>query len=318
MSALPELALISVKEYDPTPTGSALVISRYYPLFAAIGAVICLVFGIIWATYLIRYVRHIGHGGEINRICEQTYRAYYSDVTARQNQSYITNALVALAVGVGLGLDLIFDDVNVLPDFLSALLIALGAWLLLPFAKKARYTLYASAAYGVSSAVSFVLHVSFLEKYTYEMISRKMEAARAYTALTWASAIEMLLGVATLLFLMQAITEIILSHSGKVYEDMYKNGTENETRLTHKRRIRIASLFGMLALIDTFLQVILSGYTEFVGLNASAGASKEYMYIPQVAWFWLVPLALSLVWIVMFCTTLTDLQKNVQRRYENL
>ena len=117
---------------------------------------------------------------------------------------------------------------------------------------------------------------------------------------------------------MQAVSEIILSHSGKVYEDTHKNGTENETRLTHKRRIRIASLFGMLALIATFLQVILSGYTEFVELNATAGASKEYMYIPQIAWFWIVPLVLSLVWVVMFCTTVTDLQKNVQRRYENL
>lgn len=318
LSTLPELALISVKEYNPTPTGSSLVISRYYPLFAAIGAVICLIFGVIWASQLIRYVRHISQTDEINSVCEQTYRSYYSDIYAKQKQSYITNGLVAFAVGVGLGLDLIFDNYNVLPDFLSGILIVVGAWILLPFANKARYTLYTALAYTASATISYALHIAFLDKYTYEMISRKMEAARAYTTLTWSSAVEMLLGVTTLLFVMQTVLEIIFSHSGKVYEDIHKNSSENDTRFSHKKRIVTASVFGVLALVASFMQLVFSGYTKFVALNQSAGASQGYMYIPQFTWFWTVPLILSIIWIALFCSTISDLHKNVQRKYDNL
>ena len=316
LSTLPELALISVKEYNPTPMGRPLVISRYYPFFALIGAVLALAVGLVWAVYMCRYIRYIGADGSIDRVCEETYRSYYPDVTAQNRQARISGALLILAVGVGFNLDLIFDDINVLPDCLSALLLALGAWRLLPFARRACYAVWASVAYGVSSLVSYILTVLFLDKYTYEMIGRKMEAARAYTTLTWASAVELLLGVAALLFVMRSVNEVIFSHSGRIYDDPYKNGSEEEKRGSLKNRMLIASLLGVLSLLAAFVQVILSGYTEFVELNT--GAEHGYMYIPEVAWFWIVPLLLTLAWVVCFATTTSDIRKNVQRRYSTL
>ena len=312
-SCLPELALVPVNPGDVSSGGVRFWLS-FYPFLAAAAALIVLAFGIWLFVVFCRYFSRLSRAGNADRLISERYEADRDRVNALHTVDGLRIFFLLLAVSTALGIDVIFDRVNVLPDLFSAVLLVVSL-LFLNRRFDGVFVGRCAAVAGIYAAVSTVttvLSTLFYDQYGVDALSiGDPGAKRLYRLLTVSDGLEAALAIATALLLFGILARLIpLSVGGG---GLRRQTEETERSLKCENVLfLIATILGAVA---TFLGVVFESMTRVV---ASEGETPRMLLVSRVEWFWMVPLVLSLVRLIVILHFTARLRDEARERYLGL
>jgi len=307
MSTLPEMTLISVKQYNPDYVfeGSRIVWSAYYPLFAIVGAVLVLAFGVVWAAYALRYCAYLKQADEIDPMIVGHYEKEREYLYTKRDYARVAMGLLLLIVAVGFAIDFVLDDVNVVPDATSVILFVIGIQLLRPSVGHGHISSLLFGLYGLASVVANVFKISFVSKYTYRMIETVPAAASLYTQYSIVYVVETVLACVAFASLCGLLKDLYKKYAPKAFEG-------NEKKLS--QHIYAFVGLGWLSAIGSLLYVLSMRYTKPV--ETAVDEVIGVLTFPKWEWFWMVPLLLALAWLVYSISFLGNLRDSIKEKAE--
>ncbi len=159
VAVLPELTVLTHTSGGAEWDGNSLY--DYVGLFRLGGEAISLILGIVWLVATFRFM-HLLKADK--PFFERLHRRYEIDVLSRRDMlamRAIKAAMISLAAATVFFIDFYIEGVDVLPDFLGAILLGLSLYVLRPYAGRQRLPLAATVAYGVSAAVLWILQLRY-------------------------------------------------------------------------------------------------------------------------------------------------------------
>ena len=304
-SCLPEFALIPVSAGSSAESGGGTTGSTVafwlnaYPKIALAAAILVLTFGIWLFVLFRRYFKRLSAEGKADELIALRYEEDRERINGLHTVEGMRIFLMLLTVSVALGIDLVFDHVNVLPDLLSALLLIVS---LLFLARRfegvgvGKCVAFAGG-YAAVSLISTVLSILFYEKYGLSSLEVGDAAAkRLYLFLTVSSAVEAALAIVVWVYLFLILARLIPLAISPVSGHLSRQTDEIERGI---RRRNVAFLIAsVVTSLAGLIEVILSSMTTSVLLDPDAGVGTSAQVL-KVDWFWMVPLVLSIIRMVM-------------------
>ncbi len=317
LSCLPEIALVPLTEIDLSGT-KIIKWNALYPILLILACFVLLIFGIIWACYIVAYVKRIAADKEAGK--RIAARITVGSRAERQNSfRLISHTFLFLSIAILLQFDIVFDEVNYIPDTLSAIFFFLSALCLNRLIGKQIPLLLTTVGYGVASVAYYTTNALFYEDYTDAMISMYQEAADAHTRLLIVSGITSLIFIVMLILFALTLRQIIeryigLVNGGLLYERMtekMRHATDEEKKvLDHsysavekaaKREMRIklliCTVIGVIYAATAFLNDLGARYTERV--DASSDYTTGYTYLSRFGWLGAVLWLVGIAWFVL-------------------
>lgn len=316
-ASLPEFALVPVTNTADTDIGLSWL-PRFYPFLTLFAFLVVLVFGIAFAIRSFRYFRLVDKDCAVAEVVA-AHRAEKAELLERKSKvSLYKSALAILAIAIGLGIDLIFDNQNILPDPLAGILLTVAMLMLAKRFISARYAAAAAFLYTVASTVSYVLSTRYFSEYDYSSLYDHKDALELYAAYLNAALIETVLAALTI----AAIAWVLLRLIPTAVIDRGKGCSLQTAQLRRGFRIEtvLLSVIGILTAIAGYAYAILSQYIETVlldtdreGAEALGGAISADL--PAIPYLWLWPLLLSLAYLAVGIHLTTRLRAETEHSY---
>ena len=155
---LPEISVLS-HEKGGVEAGEATQFYDFVGLYRLLGGGISLILGIVWLILTVRLIRKLKGDTPFFEALTEKYNA---EVLTRHDlfaMRAVKASLGCLLVASVCALDVYLDNINVLPDILTALFLILSVVFIRRYAGKNIPALVASAAYGLVSGFSWYLQV---------------------------------------------------------------------------------------------------------------------------------------------------------------
>ncbi|MFA5561173.1 MAG: hypothetical protein WDA00_00825 [Eubacteriales bacterium] len=315
LACLPEFSLIYLTDIDQMTGGLSVNWVSYYPLLLLLALVLGIAFGCLWAYMMFAYLRHL----RADRGLQDFLRSHFADkaATMKNKDTYriLSVVLTLLIAAVGFGLDFIFDDINVLPDVVSAGLFCAAMLFMLRLEKRARPAAVASAVYAAFSLANYLFTVKFLSQYAYSTLAISEPARHMYSWVLVTSAAEFLAFAACLLLLAPVLVRLILHYiGGEQAPDSSRGPYDAQYCRQLCRRTRLFVALGLCSGLSTFAYQYLIQFTQTVRLRPEAGMGLSAT-MPMFGWFWTVPLALSVIWLVYAANLFAALRQSAETRW---
>ncbi len=233
MSFLPELSDLTSTEYNENMGITNMY--RYIGLMRMLCFIPVLIVGIIWivrcVTYFNRVSKDVEFVGALERVYDEKV-AHKSGIFVKRN---IAIAFGVLLVATFFSLDFRMENINMFPDFVSAVL--LFAFFLV-ISKKTKMNVKLPVAlacvYFAVSVWAYVSEVAFFRDFYYGAIYRSEEAMSAYVLMAVSACVSTLLFVLLCFAALRCINAVIDSHTGVISVSM----TQGEAQAKMNAAIR--------------------------------------------------------------------------------
>ena len=296
-TVLPELSYLSLAE------GVGYVMAPFKGVIVVLCLIVSLVFGILFA---VRQVRFYKLSVSDERFLPGTAAVYRAEIAPKKELFLLRRlraALALLCTGEFLFLDLYFDGVNALPDWIGALFI-LGALSLILFAEKeygADKTkplpiLILSGIYLIASLISSAETTALAKKYYYLGLNASADAYGEFVRAAAAVGIAAALLAALTVILCVYYFGYLRSHTARKVENGIETDLEREE--SYRREGRTA------AVVWTVIGCITAA-VEFISFILT-------YYLPA---FWMADLAVHLIWGIFSVRLFVKLTDLTERRY---
>ncbi len=215
LSCLPEMSLVPY--YDNALNSTTERFFNWnimYPFLAILGSLAALVLGIIWVLYAIPYVRRISRDKAANlRMCDDIT---FGSRAERANDNRLIRAITFLLVGVViLQFDLVLDNVNYIPDILSALLLFAAGYSLHSLLGRHHGAYVLPISYAVSTLAYTVFQTIFYNKFNDEKLAEHAEGARLYfLPVALLGLVSSLLLIASCIYIFLALKDVVTRYTG--------------------------------------------------------------------------------------------------------
>ena len=299
LAFLPELTYLSMYEHfgyvDNKPD-----IVLYRPFFIAVAVLFGLGFGIYFLVCTIRTARFVNKESGLNELLTDIRRENLPPLRGAARIRRIRLALSLLAIGFLCLIDLVFDEINYLPNGVAIPFFAVAALLLYTFAKReAIATLIACVPAAVLSVIASVLRFSFFAQYSYAALGKLYKADALYADYKLFSALEA--GAQILLFaaVLWMLIGIIRAETG--FEAVSEANRRSHAALHRGLTVRAAVLcaLGVLSSVamtaDVFLRYYTDNYEQGSPMGENISVTLNGVALPIYGWFWLVVLALRII-----------------------
>jgi hypothetical protein len=160
LAVLPEITVLS-HEKGGAELGQG---TRYYDFvgfFRVLGIAASLVLGITWLILTIRFIRRLkGDKPFFERLTEK----YRNDILPQHDlfaRRAVRASMISLIVAAVLSMDFYMDGINLVPDFLSAILLLLSVLFLQKYAGKNRPAQILTVSYGIINVVLWVMQFTY-------------------------------------------------------------------------------------------------------------------------------------------------------------
>ncbi len=293
---VPEMSLISVSDRLGIVSAFQINIANYYPWFAVLAAFITLIFGIIWIIKIIKYVKSLSSNIQIERELANVYGAKREQIQGLFNHRYVSISLSLFFLGVILSTDLIFDNVNILPDFFSTVSIIFSLLLMYKYTSRIKLAIPIGIAYAFSSVLSSYFLTAFQGDYSYSDIERIEAAKKSYSIVTTSSVLECALSILFFFACAYALIEFLKKTTGYASDKENALSYNSDLHKSFARRAYISAIIGSISTVLSAVYVFLLSYTEKVKIRPEYSQSEVYM--ASYGWFWIIPVIASIVWIV--------------------
>lgn len=209
---LPELTALQLYDNLGNVTANALNYVEYKPLFYTVLSFFVMIAAVVWYIVTIRYFTRIGKD---KPFLDALQRKYDNEIVPQKGIFYAQSMQIVLysfaAVSVT-SLNLIFDGVDILIGAIPAVFLMVACMLI------GKYVRFAYAAIPIAvlraglSVWNFTAQIRFFDAYTYDMIDWIDRAQEQYAALTATMVIEQLLGMASVILFLFALTKTVRIH----------------------------------------------------------------------------------------------------------
>ena len=315
-SCLPEFALIPVAPGDLSSSTVSFWLTLY-PKLAVAAAIIVFAFGIWLFVLFCRYFSRLSRAGNADRLISERYEEDSERINALHTADGLRLFFVLLAVTVALGIDVIFDRVNVLPDLFSAVLLIVSLLFL-----RRRFNgvfvgrcVIVSGCYAAVSTVTTVLSNLFYDKFTIDDLAGGVAGAkRLYLALTVSGGVEAALSIAVSILLFAVIARLIPLSVGSLERGLVRQTEEIVHSL--RRENGLFLIASILTAVAGFADILLTRLTQTTEvLRDPENGLTATVLIARIGWFWMVPLVLSLIRLVVILHLTGRLRDEAREKY---
>lgn len=296
---LPELTVLSHEKGGVEPGEG----TRYYDfvgLFRGMGILLSLVLGIIWLVMTVRFIKKLKQDKPFFDRLSERYRAEILPRNDLFAMRAVRASLVCLIVATVLSMDLYVDGINILPDVLTAVLLALSVLFIRPYAGKNWSALLATVAYGLSAAFTWALQLDYFRLEDTLDIFRKEEIYARWENMVLLQALTALLYALALGLILRSLYRMVKKYTGL---HAFREGTsyaaertEAIHRLIRKKLIVVGVLFGLVIASTLFRWGVVPRLPEWEAeLSIGADAQTEnvirtvittcYQVMTQAYWF---------------------------------
>ena len=202
---LPELCSLSSYEYSGYVTaGVQIDFARYkYPLLG-VGIFLTALTGILWLVSIIPYWKRIGNDKEfMKRVSDQYDLEVGNDIGLAFRRALYTVLALITAAPVFF-LNMWFDGMNVIPNFLGGLLLVAAMWKLSKFTTDIKPAKIVCVAFTAVSVVSFAVSTVFSALFELDSVYRNFAAYDLYNVSRILSAVEYALMLASVFMVVKA------------------------------------------------------------------------------------------------------------------
>ena len=315
-SCLPEFALIPVTPGDLSSSSVSFWLS-VYPKLAVSAAFIVLVFGIFLFVLFCRYFSRLSRAGNADRLISERYEEDSERISALHTVEGLRIFFILLAVSVALGIDVIFDRVNVLPDLFSAVLLIVA----LLFLRRrfngvfvGRCAVFAGC-YAALSTVTTVLSTLFYDKYRIDDLANGVAGAkRLYLVVSVFGGLEAALSIAVSILLFAVLARLIPLSVGSHGRGLMRQTDEIARSL--RRENGLFLFVSVLTAAASFADILLARLTRTAQVlrDPESGLTTTVL-IARVDWFWMAPLVLSLIRLVVILHLTGRLRDEAREKY---
>ncbi len=265
--------------------------------------------GFIWLVLMLIYLIGIlADKKYVQYLHDQYMREIYPNTDLFVAKRYKLGSFFLL-LGVLLMMDLPMENVNLLPDFLSAAFLIAGVLVLRHYLSSYKPCVLVVGAYGFVSAFDFYWQIRYfkLEGFTAKAALNGAEATQAYVVSCVLSVICAVAFVLAMLSVLSCLRDMIRAHTGFMlhHTDMQTYGKQNAL---HKQLMR--------GLIPVLVMTVVCalGSVAYTFMLPFGGLSGAWFTILASLW-WLINLALGVVLVILFIEKNGDILEQVNNRY---
>ena len=319
LAFLPELCYLSMYEHFGYVNGTPDILI-FRPLFIGIAILLGLVFGVWFLVATVRAVRPLRSDASLADLLSELREKNLSPLRGASRIRRIRLSLSLLAIGFLCLIDLVFDEINYLPNGIAILFFALSALLLFRFAKReAAAVLVACVPTLALSIGASVLRFSFFSEYTYAALGKWYTADALYRDYELFSALEA--GAQILLFaaVLWMLITLIRRETGFVAES---EANQKSHRALHRALSLRACLLCVLSALasvamaaDVYLRYFTDNYEQGTPIGDSVTVTLNGVALPIYGWFWLVVLALRILTAAVAIHTAATISGEVEHKY---
>ncbi len=229
MSFLPELADLASTEYYENY--GLISLYRYIGIMRFLAFLPVLIVGAWWLVRATIYFRRVSRDtvfcdGLEGLYCERVGEKV--GVFVKRNVSVSFFVLIAACI---LGFDFRLEQLNVIPDFLSGILLVA---FFLVVSKKIRFKrtlpLIFSGAYMLISVLAYINEISFFKEFSYSAVDRDLATRNAFVGMAISNTVSTLLFAVCAVMALYAIIAVIDTHTGAI--SISDTNAESQKKLT--------------------------------------------------------------------------------------
>lgn len=285
-------------------SGANTLASRFYNLALTASLVLGLIFGVIWLTRMIKYVKSIKKEGKFFEALDSvaqagSYDEYLEKIEIRATRRTLLFFVLASVACIDLCFDN-FNNVNLLPTFIYSILIfagLLGICRRVKADKKIKTSVIVISVLLIGTGIcSFFFSINFLDNFEYSDLlgGKNASADAAYLTYEISVAIEtaLAIGANVLLFILM-----------KQYTDKnlgYSTGGSIDTKDSYHKALNvktaILAALGSLCSVLNLLNVIFSGIIKVIYFKTE-GAAMSSMAVSILPGFGLFVNIVTVVYI---------------------
>lgn len=294
-STLPDFVFLF--PYDPLTKEGNSVSGASYLLIVSVLALLVLLVGIFWLSYLRAYFRAIEEDTGLRTLSAPEG----IDLSAPKNDLLISLPYLLFGAGVFFSMDIVVDNILLLPDYLSAaFFLAAAIFLVTKHPIKGRASLIVSSGYFVSTILFSIFRSQFYGSFkesdimSPDGIVRIPEAYAAYLPMLLGSFFQEALFFLSIFFLILLLRDYekerlpLPDFKTKYEENWYTQQNKS------KRRVDLfIILLSAATAVCAFADMYLMRYTGRVEMNPSYEGGS--VYAPIYGTFWVLPFTLSIV-----------------------
>ena len=312
---LPEFCRLSSYDTLGYVTAEGLAISGFYSLFVGAAIFFGLIIGIVWVCAVCRYVCRIAKHTEFwNRL----YAQYQTKVLPRvgifvMRRTYAFNILISAAAIFSA--DFYIDEVNCLPDFISAILFFIAACVIAKDVGGALWLKITSVFYFVASMATFVTMIGFTNEYPYSAVHKIERAQMLYSRYAVSNAIAQFAFVAVMFSLAAVCMRIVRAHTGINTVTGVSNSSRPLVQVYGGRTVRLR-VVSIAAAVMSMLYFYFVVDVKTIQLRANAYTDGGYLYFPEFEIVWMVDFAIAMIYAIFTCNLVSDLLSEVRYKYK--
>lgn len=315
-SFLPEFALIPVNPGDLSSSTVSFWLTLY-PKLAVGSALIVFGFGLWLFCVFCRYFARLSRVGNADRLISERYETDRERLTALHTVESLRLFFLLVAVSVALGIDVVFDRINVLPDLFSAVLLLVS----LLFLRRrfdgvfvGRCAAFAGG-YAVVSTATTVLSTLFYDRYGVDALANGVSAAkRLYLLLSVSGGLETAFSITVSVFLVSVFVRLIPLSVGSPGRGLARQTEEIERSLRRENGFFLT--VSILAAVASFAEILLARLTRTAEVlrDPESGLTTTVL-VSRLDWFWMIPLVLSLVRLIVILHFTGRLRDEAREKY---
>ncbi len=273
------------------------------------------VFGVVWAVRMFSYVKGISADQPfLSRVDEILSNKALQD-TAVYKYRRISTVICLFISAVVLSVDFYIDEFNVIPDVVCGLILLSCVFFIRKhFELKSVLPLASCTLYVVCEAVLLWYASYFNVHFKFSDVGRVVEADTAYAVYRLLLIVCEVLFVVSLACLTVEFSKVLKNgFSVAVRAGHVKNG-KDEFMTKHMRKSVVAIALAAACSVCHVFYLITLGDMNRVLIDKNSYTTSTGIYMPAIEGFWMVMLAVSVVFIVFVASMLTSSKEELKER----
>ncbi len=294
---LPELCSLGSSEYYGYITSTQVNVMSFKAPLMALNLFMCALLAILWLVNALPYINRLSKDTPFLIRVLHDYEVEVGNNTGLAIRRTVHTAISFIIAGCVFFPNLWMDGVNVIPTFVGAVFLTAAAVTLSKASHVSKTTIIAQIVFAVMSAASYALALIFELRYGIDMIQYSFEAYDFYSAVTVFSVMEYITMVVAVFMMYKELRRLTRDHLGAGDNVTDKRLTDIYTRHLHEAD-----------------RGIISGFVVF-WIMLAVNAVYSVMRADLAPQYYLIPLAVTVIWLVFMGVKLRDIDEQIEYKY---